>query len=300
MKRIHVSLLLALFASVLALASCEAQGAQQKQVVLASKPMTEQLILAEMITLLIETNSDISVEHLPGIGGGTANIHPAMVEGEIDIYPEYTGTGWMQVLKEDYIADPEELYQSVKESYDRTYSITWLDLYGFNNTFGLAIRRELAEDLNISTYSDLLEHDDDLTFGANYDFYEREDGYPGLQETYGIDFDELVELEIGLKYQAIDEKEIDVTNIFTTDGRLEDYDLVVLEDDRAFFPSYYATTLIRNETLEEHPELFDILNVLGGQISDDEMIHLNHLVETDRLDPKEVAEDFLTEKGLLD
>jgi len=158
----------------------------------------------------------------------------------------------------------------------------------------------LAELYDIRTYSDLLAYDQDLVFGANYDFYEREDGYPGLQEAYDIDFGTLVELEIGLKYQAIGEKEVDVTNIFTTDGRLEAYDLVVLEDDLNFFPSYYATTLVRNETLEKYPELLDILNVLGNQISDTEMIHMNYLVETDNLDPKKVAQDFLIEKGLLD
>jgi osmoprotectant transport system substrate-binding protein len=296
MKRMYAMSLLVLLVLVFGLASCEPKD----QVVIASKPMTEQLILAEMFTLLIEANSDISVKHLPGIGGGTANIHPAMIKGEIDIYPEYTGTGWMQVLKEEYIEDPMELYDSVKAAYDETYSIRWLDLYGFNNTYGLAIRRELAELYDIRTYSDLLAYDQDLVFGANYDFYEREDGYPGLQEAYDIDFRTLVELEIGLKYQAIGEKEVDVTNIFTTDGRLEAYDLVVLEDDLNFFPSYYATTLIRNETLEKYPELLDILNVLGNQISDTEMIHMNYLVETDNLDPKKVAQDFLIEKGLLD
>lgn len=296
MKRMYAMSLLVLLVLVFGLASCEPKD----QVVIASKPMTEQLILAEMFTLLIEANSDISVKHLPGIGGGTANIHPAMIKGEIDIYPEYTGTGWMQVLKEEYIEDPMELYDSVKAAYDETYSIRWLDLYGFNNTYGLAIRRELAELYDIRTYSDLLAYDQDLVFGANYDFYEREDGYPGLQEAYDIDFKTLVELEIGLKYQAIGEKEVDVTNIFTTDGRLEAYDLVVLEDNLNFFPSYYATTLVRNETLEKYPELLDILNVLGNQISDTEMIHMNYLVETDNLDPKKVAQDFLIEKGLLD
>lgn len=294
MKRIYLMFLLVSLA--FGLLACEPED----QVVIASKPMTEQLILAEMFTLLIETNSGLSVKHLPGIGGGTSNIHPAMIKGEIDIYPEYTGTGWMQVLKEDYIEDPMELYESVKEAYDETYDITWLDLYGFNNTYGLAIRRELAERHEIRTYSDLLDHDQDLIFGANYDFYEREDGYPGLQDTYGIDFATLVELEIGLKYQAIGEGEVDVTNIFTTDGRLEAYDLVVLEDDLNFFPSYFATTLIRNETLEKYPELRDILNALANQISDAEMIHMNYLVETDNLDPKKVARDFLEEKGLLD
>lgn len=275
-------------------------SSEEKKVVIASKPMTEQYILAEMLTALIEQNTDITVEQSLGIGGGTSNIHPGMESGDIDIYPEYTGTGWLFVLKEDLISDPIELYEAVKAKYDETYAITWMGLYGFNDTFGIAMDKTLADDMGIKTYTDLAQKGADLRFGAEYDFYEREDGYPGLQDVYGMDFAQTVELDIGLKYEAIGSGEVDIINVFSTDGRLAEYDLVVLQDDLNFFPSYYCTTLIRNETLESYPELYDVLNVMEDQISDEEMTYMNYLVEINKEDPKAVALDFLRDKGLIE
>ncbi len=266
-------------------------------VVIASKPMTEQYILVEMLTQLIEDNTDIAVEQKMGIGGGTSNIHPGMLSGEIDLYPEYTGTGWLFVLKEDLINDPQELYQAVKNRYLEEYNIVWSALYGFNDTFGLAVKRELADQLGLVTYSDLAAASTQLSFGAEYDFYEREDGYPGLQETYGFDFSDTVEMDIGLKYDAIGSDQVDVINIFSTDGRLKEYNLVVLEDDLNFFPSYYAATLIRSETLDKYPELEGVLSMMDGLISNDEMTEMNYLVEIEKMDPKEVAKEFLLSKG---
>ncbi len=296
-KRSMGLLILTLLVGIsLMLSSCQ----DEADIVLASKPMTEQYIIAEMLIMLIEDRTDLTVDHRQGIGGGTANIHPGMVSGEIDMYPEYTGTGWMIVLKEDFIGDPDLLYQSVKAGYEETYDIAWLDLYGFNNTFGLAVPEALANELGLETYSDLLDHDQDLVFGSNSDFFGREDGYPGLQTTYGLDFGETLEFgDIGLKYLAIGNDEVDVINVFSTDGRLEEFNLVVLEDDLNFFPSYYATTLVRNEILETYPELEAVLNLLAGQISNEDMIRMNYLVEIEKADPKQVALDFLEAKGLI-
>jgi len=215
---------------------------EEKTVVIASKPMTEQYLIVEMLTMLIEDRTDIVVEQKMGIGGGTSNIHPAMLNGEIDIYPEYTGTGWMQVLKEEFINDPMKMYTSVKDAYVDEFDVMWTELYGFNDTYGLALKIDLAKELGIKTYSDLAKLGADLRFGAEYDFFEREDGYKGLQGTYGMDFNEIVELDIGLKYQAIGEDEVDIINIFSTDGRLKEFDLLVLEDDLNYFPSYFAAT----------------------------------------------------------
>ncbi len=269
------------------------------KVVVASKPMTEQYILAEMITFLIEEHTDLKVEQKLGIGGGTSNIHPAMEKGEIDIYPEYTGTGWLFVLKNDLISDYDELYEKVKEEYMENYNIKWLELYGFNDTYGLAIKNTEAEKLNIHTYSDLALVSDELSFGAEYDFYEREDGFQGIEKLYGFNFKEKVELDLGLKYTAINEGKVNVINTFSTDGLLKAYDLKVLEDDKNFFPPYYATTLIREETLEKYPQLENVLNKLSGQISNEEMIQMNYEVEEEKKSPKTVAKEFLDKKGLL-
>lgn len=272
---------------------------EEKRVVIASKPMTEQYIIVEMLTQIIEAKTDINVEQKMGIGGGTSNIHPGMKSGEIDIYPEYTGTGWMFVLKQDLISNPMELYKSVKRMYKDEFDIIWSGLYGFNDTYGIALKQELAEKLEISNYSQLAEKSSDLSFGAEYDFYEREDGYPGLSGEYGFDFGNKKELDIGLKYQAISSDEVDVINVFSTDGRLKENKLVVLEDNLNFFPSYYAATLVRGETLKKYPELKGILEVLTDKISNEEMIHMNYLVEIEKMDTKTVAGDFLKNKGLI-
>jgi len=281
---------------ILSLAGC---GAKTKKVVIASKPMTEQYILAEMMSQLIEANTDIKVEKKLGIGGGTANIQPAMEKGEIDIYPEYTGTGWLFVLKKDLISDPNKLYEEVKKEYMNKYKIKWLGLYGFNDTYALAIKKTTADKLNINTYSDLVTKGSNLKFGAEYDFYEREDGYKGLQKTYGFNFKDKTELDIGLKYEAINSDKVDVINAFSTDSLLKKFDLKVLEDDKNFFPSYFASTLVREETLKKYPELENVLNKLEGKISNDEMIQMNYEVEKEKKDPKEVAKEFLKSKGLL-
>jgi len=272
---------------------------EEKKVVVASKPHSEQYILAEMIAQLIEAHTDITVEKKLGIGGGTSNIQPAMLKGEIDIYPEYSGTGWLFVLKQDLVNDPQELYMKTKEMYKSEYNIEWLDLYGFNNTYALAIRASIADELGIETYSDLGAKGNDLVFGAEYDFYEREDGFPALSNQYGFDFRDKKELDIGLKYAAIGAGEVDIINAFSTDGLLAEYNLKVLVDDQYYFPSYHATTLVRGEVLEKYPELKDVLNKLAGQISDDEMIQMNYDVEKNNMDPVQVAKDFLEKKGLL-
>lgn len=272
---------------------------EQKKVVIASKPMTEQYILAEMLTQLIQEDTDIIVEQKLGIGGGTSNIHPGIVNGDIDIYPEYTGTGWMFVLKEKLINDPMELYKNVKSSYYEKYNIMWSGLYGFNDTYGIAVKKELADELGLKTYSDLAENSDKLSLGAEYDFYEREDGYPGLESLYGFNFKNKKELDIGLKYQAISEDQVDVINVFSTDGRLREHNLVVLEDDMNFFPSYFAATLVKNETLEKYPDLSRIIDKLTDKISNEEMTYMNYQVEIEKKDPKKVAEEFLKSKGLI-
>ncbi len=272
---------------------------QDKTVVVASKPMTEQFIIAQMLIALIEQETDITVEHKAGVGGGTSNIHPAMVSGEIDIYPEYTGTGWMFVLEQELIQDPQQLYLAVKEAYQEKYDIVWSGLYGFNDTFGIAMKRELAQEKDIRSYSDLAELGQELTFGAEHDFFERADGFPGISAEYGFEFKDEVGMDIGLKYQAIQANEVDVINIFSTDGKLKEYDMVVLEDDRLYFPSYYAATLIRQETLDEYPELEAVIGMLDGQIDNDEMTYMNYLVEIEKKEPKTVAIEFLQEKGLL-
>ena len=296
--RRNIALLLVMLLIIVSMAAgCASQDS--KKVVIASKPMPEQYVLAEMLGLLIEAETDIAVELNQGIGGGTSNIHPAMERGDIDMYPEYTGTGWLFVLKESLISDPQALYEATKTAYAEAYQIHWTGLYGFENTYGLAVTSEVAASYNLRTISDLAAVSGDLTFSTNADFFEREDGYPGLQEVYGLDFATLDEIDIGLRYEVVRSGQTDALAVFTTDGQLQDVDVVVLEDDQHFFPAYHAATLVRMETLEEYPELEPVLEKLTGQISNADMIAMNYAVEIENKDPREVAENFLKEKGLL-
>ena len=295
MKRILAGLILT--AILLTLTACSSE--EPKTVVIASKPHSEQYILAEMLSLLIENHTDIKVEKKLGIGGGTSNIHPAMLSGDFDIYPEYTGTGLLFVLKEDLITDSDELYKRVQDRYLEEYNIKWLGLYGFNNTYALAVKESTAQTYNLETYDDLALASKDLVFGAEYDFFERDDGYEALKDAYGFEFKDTKEMDIGLKYEAIGSDEVDAINAFSTDGLIKQYNLKVLEDNKNFFPAYQAATLIRKETLDKYPELEEVLEKLTGQISDDEMIQMNYQVEKENMDPRDVAEQFLKAKGLI-
>lgn len=290
------SILIVLLLLVVILTGC---SQEKDTVVLASKPVTEQFILAEILTQLIETHTDISVEQKLGIGGGTSNIHPALLNGEIDLYPEYTGTGWLFVLKEDPISDANVLYETVKAAYDSEMDLHWSGLYGFNNTYGIAVVKEVAEQYGLRTVSDLAKVSSNLTFAANPDFLERDDGFPGLVAAYGLSFGDIKEIDIGLRYEAVKSDDVDVITVFSTDGRLQSEPVVVLEDDASYFTSYHAATIIRNETLKKYPELDGVLERLTGKISNAEMIEMNYLVEIEKEDPKQVAKDFLTRKGLL-
>jgi glycine betaine/choline ABC-type transport system substrate-binding protein len=269
-------------------------------IVVASKPFTEQYIMAEMLVYLIETQTDYDAEHLSGIVGGTTNIHPAMLNGEIDLYPEYTGTGWLTVIKGEPIYEASPLFDAVSEAYMNDFNIKWFETYGFNNTYGLAIRTSIASERGIETFSDLAELGSDLNFASTPEFFEREDGYSALQSAYGMDFETTTEMAIALKYDAIENNEVDIITVFTTDARLNDPDLTVLEDDLNHYSPYFASTVVLQETLDQFPELNDVLLELVGLISNEAMREMNYEVEINNADPKDVAINFLEETGLVD
>ncbi len=273
------------------------QGRSKNTIRIATKPMTEQYILGEMLDMLIEQRTELTVELTQGVGGGTSNIQPAMEKGEFDLYPEYTGTGWNMVLKEEGLYT-EALFPQMQAVYREKLDMQWSGMYGFNNTYGLAVRREVAEQYGLKTCSDLRAVADQLTFGAEYDFFEREDGYHALCDAYGLRFQSTVDLDIGLKYQAMSQGKIDAMVIFTTDGQLSVSDVVVLEDDKGFYPSYLCGNVVRTAALNQHPELEDILASLSGCISDDDMARMNYEVEGEGKEPRQVAAAFLKQSGL--
>lgn len=278
------------------LVACQSQD---DKIRIATKPMTEQFIIAEMLAILIEQETGTAVEITKGIGGGTANIHPAMLKGEFDLYPEYTGTAWLYVLKNEPIFDQAVLLENLKISYQDKYNFRWVGMYGFDNTFGLAVRSDYANANQIATFSQLAPVSPNLTFGAEYDFFERDDGYQALSDTYGYHFKNTKDLDIGLKYQALNNGQIDVVSISTTDGALTNPNLKVLTDDKAFYTHYHAGTVVRQEALQKYLKLESALMKMDGLISEPEMAQLNDLVENQGQNERKVAQDFLRKKSLL-
>ena len=296
MKKNMKNGLLALFIGLVLLSGCESK---KDTIHIATKPMSEQFILGEMLALLIEENSDLHVKITKGVGGGTSNIHPAMVKGDFDLYPEYTGTGWLVILKKDTLLPPDQLFSELQKEYSREYGLKWVAPYGFNNAYSLAVSNEMAKKYNLKTFSDLALYPDLFTFGAEYDFYEINDGYADLCAYYNLKFKKNLDMDIGLKYEAMKSGKIDVINIFTTDGQLSHANLTTLKDDKHFFPSYYCATIVREETLKEHPELERILEKMNGILTDQEMADMNYKVDVEHRTEREVAVEFLKKKGLL-
>ena len=294
MKKIKRIAALALaLALVLALAGCgggESAGAGPVRI--ATKPMTEQYILGEMLGLLIE-DAGYEVEITKGIGGGTSNIQPAMENGDFDLYPEYTSSGWVMVLDHEAegVSD-DEMFTQLQQEYEEKFGMTWVGLYGFNNTFTVAVRGDVAEQYGLENTSDLAAVAGELVFGGNPDYIERADGFGALCETYGLEFADVVDIDIGLKYQALAGGDIDVTNAFTTDAQLAnpDTDLVTLADDKHLQVNYFCSTVVREDALMK----------MDGLLTDREMASLNYQVEVEGLDERDVAHDFLVQKGLLE
>lgn len=264
---------------------------------IATKPMTEQYILGEMLTLYIEQETNLQVEVTQGVGGGTSNIEPALEKGEFDMYPEYTGTGWNMVLKNEGNYD-ESMFKKLQKGYQRK-GLEWQGMYGFNNTYGLAVKKDIADQYQLKTYSDLKNISNQLIFGAEYDFFEREDGYDALCKTYNLNFKETMDMDIGLKYQALNQGKVDVMTIFMTDGQLSNDQIVVLEDDQHFYPSYMCGNVVRSDVLKKHPELKKVLKKLSYKINDLQMAKMNDFVESKGKEPKEVAKSYLKKLKLL-
>lgn len=293
-----LALLLVVAMSALIIAGCGGSGGGK--VVVGSKNFTENLILGEMLAQLIEAKTELQVERKLNLGG-TDVCFDGVKNGDLDLYVDYDGTAYAFHLGiEDPITDPTAVYDMVNARLESDLKMKFTKPFGFNNTYTLALPKELAEQHNVKSYSDLAGVDDQLTFGVEHEFLNREqDGYPGLQKVYGLDFKQVLPMETGLKYRAIADRKVDVINAFSTDGKLKAFDLAILEDDEHFFPPYNAAPLVRLDTLEKHPELEEVLNLLAGQISDAEMQEMNYLVDEEGKSEVEVAKDFLTKKGLL-
>jgi len=298
-------LLTILLAMAVMLVGCEAQQLEEAAnddiptIRVASKDFTESFILGEMYAQLLE-DAGYPVERKINLGG-TPVVQQALLNDEIDLYPEYTGTGLLTVLQLPVMTDAAEVYQTVKDAYAEQFSLTWLDAAPMNNTQALAMTRARVEELGISTISDLAGQADGLILAAPPEFTEREDGLPGLQQAYGdFSFQNVLAVDPGLRYQALMNGEADVVVAFGTDGELAANDLVVLEDDQGLWPPYQVAPVVRQDLLDGNPTVAEVLNRLAPLLTNETMQRLNYEVSGNQREPMDVAQEFLIAEGLIE
>jgi osmoprotectant transport system permease protein len=268
-----------------------------KRIAVGSKDFSEQVILGEIIAQGIETQTALRVERRFDLGGNLA--HEALVAGEIDVYPEYTGTALLAILKSPPLKDPQEVYRRVAAEYARRFDLVLTEPLGFNNTFAILVRDEDARKLNLKTISDAAKISGNWRAGFGQDFMSRADGYPGFARTYGFHFNEVREMDLSLTYRALAEKQVDLIAGNSTDGLIARYGLTQLIDDRNYFPPYDAVPVARRDTLTKYPEVRAVLKKLGGILTVEQMRKLNYAVDGEKRQPKDVAREFLVSKRLL-
>lgn len=271
-------------------------------VVVASKPFGESYILAEVFAQLLESRG-IAVERRPGLAS-TDIAFGALRTSSIDVYPEYTGTGLLAVLKDTLDAtlraSPQATFAHVSREFERRYGVRWLPPLGFQNTYAIAVRKETAARYQLTTLSDLAQHNADLRAGFTPDFIGRPDGLRGLAQFYGVQPATVRPLAPAVKYEALSTGGVDVIDGYSTDGLLARYDLTVLEDDRHFFPPYEAAALVSPRLATERPDAISVLSLLSGRMSVEQMRALNRSLEVDGLDVRTVAANALRQTGLAD
>lgn len=283
------SKLLCLLMIVGGLSSCS----HPDRIVVGSKNFTEQVILGEMIAQQIERKTHLQVDRKLNLGG-TIVCHEALTAGQIDIYVEYTGTGLTAILKEPPTKDSNVAYQKVKDAYQSRFGVEWTEPLGFNNTFAIIVRKSDAEQFGLKTISDAAPRTSKWVAGFGYEFIEREDGYPGLVKTYNLRFpSEPRVMELGLTYKAVAGHQVDLIAGNSTDGLIGAMGLVVLEDDKHYFPPYDAVPLVREAVITKHPEIREALRALGGKVSEEQMRLMNYAVDGEHKDVKQVVKEFL-------
>jgi osmoprotectant transport system substrate-binding protein len=269
-------------------------------ITVGSKDFTEEFILAEMYSLLLE-EAGFKVERKFNLGG-TPVAHAALVKGDIGLYPEYTSTGLLTVLKQPPLADPAAILAAVRKGYKEQFSLEWLEPAPFNDTQALATTKEVSEKYGVRTYSELSAKAPELRLGGPAEFAERADGIKGLQQAYGgFQFKEFKQLGTGsLRYEALKNGQVDVVVAFGTDGQISGMGLVLLKDDKSFYPIYQAAPVVRADVLQQHPRIAEALNRLAPLLTDEIMAGLNWQVDgPEKKEFAAVAKAFLQEKGLI-
>src|ERR1700724_2897052 len=266
------------------------------QVKIGSKNFTEQFVVAEIYAQALEA-AGLKVERKLNLGG-TLIAHKALEEKQIDLYPEYTGTMLLVVLKGEPMTDQKAVYDKVKTEYAAKGFVV-LNEAPLNNTYNMVVRPETAAQYKLETLSDLARVAKDLKLGAGPEFRDRKYGLPGLKAKYGIDFKEDLQMAIGLRYQALANKQIDVVNGYATDGMISALKLKRLKDDKNLWPPYYLVPVVRKDALDANPKIAEVLNRVSQMLDEASMAEMNYKVDNDKEEPKDVARAFLRAKGVV-
>jgi len=272
-------------------------SADSIEIVVGAKDFTEQHILGYILALYIEANTDYSAAVKKDLASDV--LFAGLRTGVVDLYVDYTGTVYGNYFSFSHTTTPDEVYRITSSLIEENYSLFMFSPLGFNNSYELATRRDIADLHNIITISDLAAISPDLIIGGSPEFLRRSDGFPNLKRLYELSFKEEVYVDHTERYRALSQDEIQVTEVFTTDGSLLSYDLFVLEDDMNFFPPYHGVILTREGILENHPHLQSLLEALSGLINDIAMRNLNFRVDVLGESPQHVAESFLRDNNLI-
>lgn len=266
------------------------------RLIIGSKNFTEQLVIGEIVAAHLEKKLGQPVVRRLNLGG-TLLAHQALVTGSIDMYPEYTGTALTAVLKLPASNNPSQVFERISHDYSSRWNLHWMPSLGFNNTFAMVVRGETARSGNLTTITDAAKRANPWKLGVGYEFLQRSDGYKGLVSTYGMRVDgQPVSMDLGLLYRALESKQVEMAAANATDGQIGIMDVVVLRDDRHYFPPYECAMVVREATLKAHPGLKEALAELSGKLTEKEMRRMNHEVEGKHRSPAEVAAEFLQKR----
>jgi osmoprotectant transport system substrate-binding protein len=281
------------------LLACAACATRTREIAVGSKNFTEQLVLGELLSQYLAGVCQMPIERRFYLAG-TYICQQALLAGRIDVYVEYTGTALAAILKQNASGDSQAVYEQVKQEYRSKFGLDVMPPLGFNNSFAMVMRSDDARRLGVSTLSQLAPVAPQLRLGVGYEFLERQDGYKGLVSTYGLKFAEAPRvMDLGLLYRALENRSVDVVAGNNTDGLIAALGLVVLEDDKHYFPPYDAVPVVRPQLFQECPQARAAFERLAGRITADDMRRMNYAVDGQKQDAAEVARDFLTSHALL-
>ncbi len=266
-------------------------------ITVGSKNFTENIIIAHMMADLVEDGTDLKVVRKVNLGGSNV-AWTALENNGIQMYPDYTGTIVANYYQEKTGTSSETLNKA-KELVKKD-KLKALGSLGFNNTYTLAVTQETAQKYNLNTFSDLAKAADKLTLGCEFEFKDRPDGYPGIKSTYNMNFKDVKGMDHGIMYRSLSEGEVDAVDAFATDGQIKVFDLKILKDDKEFFPPYDCLPVVRQDTLDEYPQIEKALDKLAGKIDEQAMQELNAKVDDEGMKAETVAHDFLVSSGLIE